>query len=322
MSMGMLSAAFGSDKPNLKLSKVTKNKDMQAQIDDALGVSKDTFALSEENIGGFMDRFGSNTPRFDEYSERDIDTIGSLYDGRVQGQLGDMRGRASAARGDATQRALEMIAGRDRAYAAQMGLPGRSSYRDLMGARLSRDAMIDSALADAAQERADYGYLTGQQFGNLGRQQGILSGMEGREMVPLQAVSAARGAPMANLSNLANLDQLNNFYGTYRKRGTLERLANAEQVGRDQLGQITILVGDVAWLAGSFCWVARAAFGEEDCRWRIFRVWLLFCAPQDFRSLYIRHGEAFAGWLHEHPQHKPTVRNWMNRRIKWLLDRV
>jgi hypothetical protein len=308
MSFGMISSAFGSDKPNLKLTKVTKNKDIQGQINTALGKSKDTFALSEQNIGSFMDRFGANSPRFDEYSERDIDTIGGLYDGRIASDLAGLRGQATAARGDATQRALDMIAGRDRAYAAQMGMPGRSSYRDLMGARLSRDAMIDAALAEAGQARSDYGYLSGQQFGNLGRQQAILAGQEGREFMPLQAVAAARGAPMANLNNLANLDQLNNFYGTYRKRGTLERLANAEQVGMDQLSQITSMVGDVAGVAGAFCWVARECLGTKDGKWKVFRRWMLSSAPNWFRSAYIKNGESLAAYLSTHPVLRLLVR--------------
>ncbi len=45
------------------------------------------------------------------------------------------------------------------------------------------------------------------------------------------------------------------------------------------------------------CWVARAAFGENDIRWMIFRNWLLDDAPVWFRRLYIRHGEFVGTWL-------------------------
>jgi hypothetical protein len=45
------------------------------------------------------------------------------------------------------------------------------------------------------------------------------------------------------------------------------------------------------------CWVARAAFGETDIRWMIFRAWLIDDAPAWFRSLYIRHGELVGSWL-------------------------
>jgi hypothetical protein len=45
------------------------------------------------------------------------------------------------------------------------------------------------------------------------------------------------------------------------------------------------------------CWVARAAFGEADIRWMIFRAWLVDDAPAWFRRLYIRRGEAIGNWL-------------------------
>lgn len=47
----------------------------------------------------------------------------------------------------------------------------------------------------------------------------------------------------------------------------------------------------------STCWVARAAFGENDIRWMIFRSWLLDDAPVWFRRLYIRQGEFVGAWL-------------------------
>lgn len=45
------------------------------------------------------------------------------------------------------------------------------------------------------------------------------------------------------------------------------------------------------------CWVARAAFGNSDFRWMIFRAWLAEDAPAWFRALYLRHGESVGAWL-------------------------
>jgi hypothetical protein len=45
------------------------------------------------------------------------------------------------------------------------------------------------------------------------------------------------------------------------------------------------------------CWIARAAFGETDIRWMIFRAWLMDDAPDWFRRLYIRYGEMVGAWL-------------------------
>jgi hypothetical protein len=49
--------------------------------------------------------------------------------------------------------------------------------------------------------------------------------------------------------------------------------------------------------SGGSCWVARAAFGERDIRWMIFRAWLLEDAPKWFRQLYLRHGAKVGSWL-------------------------
>ena len=55
--------------------------------------------------------------------------------------------------------------------------------------------------------------------------------------------------------------------------------------------------GSSASDASDSCWVARAAFGEADIRWMIFRAWLFDDAPAWFRSLYVRHGESIGTWL-------------------------
>ena len=55
---------------------------------------------------------------------------------------------------------------------------------------------------------------------------------------------------------------------------------------------------DTGTISGAVeCWVARAAFGEADIRWMIFRAWLFDDAPAWFRSLYVRHGESIGTWL-------------------------
>ena len=68
------------------------------------------------------------------------------------------------------------------------------------------------------------------------------------------------------------------------------------------------------------CWVARAAFGETDIRWMIFRAWLLDDAPAWFRLLYIRHGEAVGAWLAPREGARGIVRALMmpaiNRKLR------
>jgi hypothetical protein len=62
------------------------------------------------------------------------------------------------------------------------------------------------------------------------------------------------------------------------------------------------------------CWVARAAYGEENPRWVLFRAWLLEDAPGWLRSLYLRHGQAFA----------PVVarQRWLAAALRRLMDRA
>ena len=70
----------------------------------------------------------------------------------------------------------------------------------------------------------------------------------------------------------------------------------------------------------SDCWVARAAFGENDLRWLIFRAWLLEDAPHWFRSLYLRHGKGVGAWLAGRARPRQIVRNLMmpavNRKLR------
>lgn len=63
------------------------------------------------------------------------------------------------------------------------------------------------------------------------------------------------------------------------------------------------------------CWVAREVFGNSNPKWMKFRNWMLNIGPRWFRWLYLRYGECFAEWLHEHPFLKPTIRAWMESRI-------
>jgi hypothetical protein len=67
------------------------------------------------------------------------------------------------------------------------------------------------------------------------------------------------------------------------------------------------------------CWIARAAFGEADLRWMIFREWLVIEAPAWFRELYIRRGEAVGAWLRRQPRLQGAVRAAMMPAVKRML---
>jgi hypothetical protein len=67
------------------------------------------------------------------------------------------------------------------------------------------------------------------------------------------------------------------------------------------------------------CWVARAAFGEDDIRWMVFRAWLVADAPGWFRTAYIRHGERFGAWLSGKPRARAAVRRAMGIAVRRKL---
>jgi len=75
------------------------------------------------------------------------------------------------------------------------------------------------------------------------------------------------------------------------QKPTLARVAVLSAVTAMPDGNVSGVPSDGA------CWVARAAFGEADIRWMIFRAWLLDDAPAWFRRLYIRYGESIGNWL-------------------------
>jgi hypothetical protein len=50
--------------------------------------------------------------------------------------------------------------------------------------------------------------------------------------------------------------------------------------------------------AGYFCWIARAAWGEDNPRWIEFRDSMLTHAPEWFVAAYMQHGESIARHIH------------------------
>ena len=73
------------------------------------------------------------------------------------------------------------------------------------------------------------------------------------------------------------------------------------------LSTITLRV-PVSGASAAPCWVARAAFGEADIRWMIFRAWLFENAPAWFRAAYLRYGQTFGGWLTGRDRARAVVR--------------
>lgn len=67
----------------------------------------------------------------------------------------------------------------------------------------------------------------------------------------------------------------------------------------------------VAGLAG--CWVARAAYGDNDKRWLDFANWLFLDAPDWFHAFYISAGAQIAEWVKVHSSVRAGIRFIMNK---------
>ena len=243
-------AAFGKDKPNLRLQTLVKEPEIQKQLDFGIQRSADTQRLAEESIKGFMDTFRANQPRIQEFTQADVGRIGDIYSGRLETQLGGLRNTQRQARVGATEAALRRARGAETSRAAASGMPGGSSYRNLMESRIMNDIMTQAAMEDANLQRGDFNLLQQLQLGNLGVRQNMLQGLEERETVPLRATSTMRGIPMQNLAQLQQMDEQNKFRNIYRKRGAMERFADMDQANLQQLGQVIGMAKDVMGMVG------------------------------------------------------------------------
>jgi len=67
------------------------------------------------------------------------------------------------------------------------------------------------------------------------------------------------------------------------------------------------------------CWVAREVYGANNPMWLLFRNWLETQSPVWFHDLYVKYGQRFAGWLSKNEWLKPSIKKWMDSRIKKLI---
>jgi hypothetical protein len=90
--------------------------------------------------------------------------------------------------------------------------------------------------------------------------------------------------------------------------GSIQRTPVQSNAG-GLLSGVGSIIGGMAAFGG--CYVARECFGEDNPIWRVFRWWMLNDAPVWFRKLYLKHGEAFAGWISDKPRIKAVIRRMM-----------
>jgi len=67
-----------------------------------------------------------------------------------------------------------------------------------------------------------------------------------------------------------------------------------------------------AYIASSFCWVAREVYGKGNPSWFVFRMWIKYKAPKWFNKLYEKHGEAYASYISNKPKLKWLTKKFMD----------
>lgn len=199
------------------------------------------------------------------------------------GQLGSEEGRLRLAQGqtlsqaELAQRAQQLEAA---GQLAALGTTGQTA-----------------ALQGAQAQLAAGGLQRAQNQAALDVQREIFMEPQQNELFRLQVLQGALGMFPNPVSTSQTQTQNPGFLGTVGGLG--QTAANAA----------------LAFRLLPFCWVAREVYGLHNPRWLMFREWMLEDAPRWFRSLYIRHGAAFAEWVADKPSLKGLIRRFMDSRI-------
>jgi hypothetical protein len=209
-----------------------------------------------------------------------------------------------------------------------MGLGGQQTAQAAqtygLGGQMAATAGGLSGAAQQAQEA--YGLNTAQManiYGQMQSQQGMnmLGNIQNAGQLFAKRPFGLGGANLAQ-SELSQAGAYNSFqqanyatmngiaYNSAQMQSQQNQLAAQQQAGMISAG--VGAAGAVASAAGAAaaltCWVARACLGTADSRWKAFRLWLLNYAPRPLRAIYLRHGQAFAGFLATQPLLKALIR--------------
>ncbi len=160
-------------------------------------------------------------------------------------------------------------------------------------------------------------------FGENLRQQRMT---EARNALPLYGdiFQATTGRPTMSPSPVgANIQAPNASIGLqdYLSLGVNYQQQDANAAAAKKAQQMQLIgagigaIGNLGGMAAGLCWVAREVYGEASPKWRQFRRWLTTKAPVKLIVGYAKHGEKFAKFLMEHPEHKPDVRAWMDEQL-------
>jgi len=225
---GSIASAF-DDGGDVRLKSIVRNPEVDRLIRRQIGTTDETLNLQESNLADFGRRFREQTPDVERFTREGVRTIEDLFGGQTEQQLRGLRERRRGARESATQRALDRIRQSNQRLRARRGLPGGDSFLDLQFGRLSRDAEIDAALEDTAQERADFGFILQQQLANQLTRQQLLDTLLNRSVQPTLTRGQVQGSTIGTLRQLSEADRANRIEGLQQDPSLLGQIAGAAQ---------------------------------------------------------------------------------------------
>ncbi|MFA6239970.1 MAG: hypothetical protein WC655_03530 [Candidatus Hydrogenedentales bacterium] len=185
-------------------------------------------------LNEYITRYLANYAPTKTYTDQEVGAVTEFYNGQIENQLAQLRARQKAAGLDAanlySNRALRSV---------NQGLVGTPGAGSSYGNRLQIGAMVpyqvEANLADANQERADFGYLTQNRLGLAGRRQNMLNSLAGYGLVPEQTRQQFYANYLNNLGALENLFN-SGTYSQYNPSTTEIIGSSLQQAGSTLMG--------------------------------------------------------------------------------------
>lgn len=215
----------------------------------------------------------------------------NMEDQRTAEQMARQQGMASGRIGDSSTIAAQ-------ALNRQNALAQRSAMAQQAGAQaFGYNRALAGDVANILIGRPSTAYAMGSQAFGQG------AGLAGQPTGPnLFDPNAGINLALQNQSNLGNYQA-----STYGAR-----------VGA-QGAVMGGLMSGLGALGGGFaakCWVAREVYGEDNPKWKLFRLWLTTQAPDWLFNFYCKYGERFAAFIKDKPAIKWVIRKLMDLAIK------
>lgn len=229
MNIGGVISAF-SGPPGVSVQRKVKNPALQAQLNAALTDYQGLRTAGQQGLSDYISKYLSNQSDESKFTGQEVGAASDFYNGNVANTLAQLRAsRASAVNAAADVGAREAIQG-VKGNALQ-GDGGMSSYeqREAMGAVIPIRAQ--TAVDEANQERADYGFTTQGAIDLMGKRSQEENQQAAQTLMPYQVRSQMNSTNMGTLGNLLQADQLNHFYGLRQNSNTAADVFNAVDQG-------------------------------------------------------------------------------------------